>query len=251
MSMVRTALRILAVEALKNATIAGPRVFDSRMDDLSPDLFRGDENAVILALTDKDEGSALSEQNGGPPFGRSCELSFEFGMTQRVEEGGETGLLYPNTDARLEAALDFMELQMFQHLAYKDDPLCNLFRRFWRITKYDCHRQIFEETAVKVACRVMTLTCYSGDDKIIIYNEGATPLPTGYDMLPDPLKSVAKLMPANSSGKDVCDRIVAMWSNLTLPQFGGMDNTLDNANTVPDDVPSTEVKTKIDVQTYP
>lgn len=250
MSLIRTALRLLAVEALKGATIAGSRVFDSRMADLSPDLFTGDHNLVILAMTDKDEGEQLSAQNGGPPFGRTAELSLELGMTERITQDGEEGIIYADTDARLEAALDYMEFQVLRHLQYADTPLCILFRRYWRIIKFDCHRQILEETSVKLACRVLTLHCYSGDDLVITYND-AGPQPTGYDMLPEPLRSIAKLMPANSSGKDICDRIVAAITNLTASQFEGMDTTVDAGNTTQGDVPSTEEHATIDVETYP
>lgn len=233
MSLVRTALRLVVIEALKDATIAGKRVFDSRMDDLSPDLFTGDELPTALVLTDKDEGDALSPQNGGPPFGRSTELSIELGMTQRVRTVAEDGadpedlILYPNTDARLEAALDVFEFQVMRHLQYSDSPLCVLFRRFWRIPKYDCHRQVFDETGVKIACRVLTLVCYSGDDQVRTYNTGEETLPTGYNVLPDPLKSVCELMPVGSSGKNICDVTASAVNALTLPPLEGVDIQVD------------------------
>lgn len=250
MSLIRTALRLIAVEALKGATLAGSRVYDSRMSDLSPDLFTEDLNPVILVMTDKDEGGQLSAQNGGPPFARSAELSLEFGMTERIQQDGEDGLEYANTDARLEAALDMMEFQVMRHLQFADTDLCILFRRFWRVTKFDCHRQILEDTSVKLACRVLTLTCYSGDDAVIVRN-AAAPQPTGYDALPDPLKSAAKLMPDGSSGKDICDLILAAHTTMTLPQLTGIDTTFDADNTTQGDVPSTEEHGKIDVEVYP
>jgi hypothetical protein len=235
MSLVRTALRLVVIEALKDATIAGKRIFDSRMDDLSPDLFKGDELPTAIVLSDKDEGTALSEQNGGPPFGRSMELSIEIGMTQRVrtvlEEGAdpEDVILYPNTDARLEAALDTFEFQVMRRLQYADDPLCVMFRRFWRIPKYDCHRQVFDETGTKVACRLLTLTCYGGDDQVKTYNTGQDTLPTGYNVLPDPLKSVCELMPVGSSGKGICDITSAALIALTLPPLDGVDIQVDGS----------------------
>lgn len=228
MSLTRTALRLVVIEALKDATIAGKRVFDSRMDDISPDAFIGDELPTAILLTDKDEGSALSAQNGGPPFAREIELSLELGMTQRVRSEAEDGaaaedmLIYPDTDARLEAALDMFEFQIMRHLQYADNDLCILFRRFWRITKYDCHRQVLGETGVKVACRLLTLHCYGSDDQITIYNTDDT-LPTGYDVLPDPLKSACKLMPDGSGGKNICDIVSAAFVTMTLPPLSGVD----------------------------
>lgn len=250
MSLVRTALRLTVVEALKGATLAGGRVYDSRMADLSPDMFTEDQNPVIMIMTDKDEGSQLSAQNGGPPFARSAELSLEFGMTERINQDGVEGIAYANTDARLEAALDLMEFQVVRHLQYSQNSLCIIFRRFWRITKFDCHRQILEDASVKLACRVLTLSCYSCDDNVVIYNANA-PQPAGYDALPDPIKSVAKLMPAGSSGKNICDLILAAHTTLTLPQLTGLDTTVDGGNTIQGDVPSTEEHGKIDVEVYP
>lgn len=224
MSLVRAALRILVVEALKGATLAGGRVFDSLLGDLSPDQFHtGDEAPTLVVLTDKDEGEANSAQNGGPPFGREMELSIEMGMTQRVRSASEGDvLIYPNTNARLEAALDTFEFQVMRHLQYSSNPLCVLFRRFYRITKYDCHRQVFDETGTLVACRLLTLVCYASDDKIKIYNTTDT-LPTGINKLPEPLKTIAEAIPPGTSGAASIDLIIAAMDNLTLPPLEGFD----------------------------
>lgn len=256
MSLARTALRLVAIEALKGATMAGGRVFDSRMDDLSPDAFTGDELPTALVFTDQDAGDAFSKQNGGPPFNRQTELTIELGMTQRVRTEEEEGadpqylILYPNTDARLEAALDLFEFQVLRRLQYADDALPILFRRFWRITKYECHRQVFDESGVKVACRMLTLVCNGGDDRVLTYNLGAAQ-PTGYDVLPEPLRSVATALPVGGYGRGVCDAIAAAVGTLELPQFAGMDVTYDAGNTTPGDVTSTEERGIIDVATYP
>lgn len=225
MSLVRTAARLIIVEALKGATMAGSRVFDSLITDLTPDQFiNGDEAPTAIVTTDKDEGDALSAQNGGPPFGREMEVSIEFAMTQRIRSGSEAeAIIYPDTDARLEAALDTFEFQIMRHLQYADNDLCELFRQHFRITKYDCHRQIFDDSGAKVACRILTLLVYSGDDRVRIYNTGIDTLPTGYNKLPEPLRSAALLMPAGSSGKNVCDLIAAGLTNLVLPPLESFD----------------------------
>lgn len=250
MSMVRSALRILAVEALKGATIAGARVFDSRMADISPDAFTEDAKPMILIITDKDDGNALSDQNGGPPFGRSMELSLELAMVQRVFDGNEVGIMYPDTDARHEAALDFLEHQVMAHLGYADQPLPIMFRRFWRITKYDCHRQLFEETSMKVAARVLTLVCYSGD-AAVLYRNSSIPPDTGYEVLPQPLQSVCSALPVGSSGRDICDLIVAATNPMEAAPFGGMDVVVDAGDNIQGNVPSTEERVKIDVEQEP
>lgn len=219
MSLVRTALRLLVIEAIKGNTLAGARVFDSMMGQLTPDQFNsGDEAPTAIVLSDKDEGEALSAQNGGPPFGREMEVSIELAMTSRVRRMDEDDIVvYPNTDARLEAALDTFEFQVLRSLAYASGPIPELFRAKFRITKYDCHRQIFDETGTKIACRIVTLLCYGSDDVHRIYTTGQDTMPTGYNKLPEPLRSVAELMPANSSSKNICDVIAAGIDSLTLP----------------------------------
>lgn len=254
MSLSRTALRLVVIEALKGATMAGARVFDSRMDDLSPDQFKGDELPTALVFTDQDSGEALSKQNGGPPFRRQVEVTVELGMTQRVRSEAEEGadpeylILYPNTDARLEAALDMFEFQVMRRLEYADDAVPILFRRLWRVMKYECHRQVFDETGVKVACRLLTLVCDGGDDRVVTYNLAGVQ-PTGYDILPEPLRSVANALPVGGYGRSVCDSIAAAIGTLTLPQFEGMDSVVDAGNSTQGDVPSTEQQLKIDVDT--
>lgn len=256
MSLSRTALRLVVIEAIKGATMAGARVFDSRMDDLSPDAFAGDELPTAIVFTDQDSGDALSKQNGGPPFNRHTELTIELGLTQRVRTEAEEGvdpqylILYPNTDARLEAALDLFEFQVLRRLQYSDDALPATFRRFWRITKYECHRQVFDESGVKIACRLLTLVCNGGDDRVQIYNQGQA-IPTGYAALPEPLRSVANALPGGTYGRDVCDAIAAAIGTLSLPQLSGLDTTFDGGNTTQGDVPSTEEHGTIDVATYP
>lgn len=233
MSIARTALRLVVVEAIKGATIAGQRVFDSRIEDIQPDQFKDDQLPTAILLTDRDEGDALSKQNGGPPFGREVELSFQLCLTQRIHSEDEDeadpsiAIVYPDTDARLEAALDIFEFQIIRRLQFDHDPACELFRRFWRIQKYESHRQTIEDASVKVAARLFSLHCYSSDDQVKTYNTGIDDLPTGYNVLPDPLKSVCEIMPDDSASKNICDIMAAAVTNLVLPPLDGVDIQVD------------------------
>ena len=156
----------------------------------------------------------------------------------------------PDTDARLEAALDLFEFQIIRCLQYSGNQLPIVFRRFWRITKYDCHRQMLDDTGVKIASRILMLTCLSGDDQVKIFNAAGT-IPTGYDILSEPLRTIANLLPVGSSGRNICDLIVAASTNLVVPEFTGIDTTVDGGNAVEGDVPSTEFSGTIDVETLP
>lgn len=244
MSLVRTALRMAALNALKGGTpstgptLAKNRVYDSRINDFSPETYPADALPTIIITTDDDEGDGLSEQNGGPPFKRMVKLVMEFAMIQGFYvDGADTDFVpgYPATDAEHEASLDLLELQIAQRLAYDLDSKCALFRSFTRVMKYDCHRQTLEDTGVKIAARVLTWQVEVSDDQVSIYKEG-TPSPTGLDVLPLPLRTIAKSLPAGAA-LDICNALAAALSPLTSEQLQGLDVTMDN--TIGSDVSDT------------
>jgi hypothetical protein len=237
MTLARTALRLAALTALKGVdanggpTIARNRVYDSRISDFSPETFPDDAKPTVVVLTDEDEGDALSRQNGGPPFKRMIDLVFEFAMVQGfdvpVEEGGTAFVPgYPATDAEHEASLDLLEFQIVRRLADDLDPLCALFRSFTRVWKHDCHRQVLDEQGVKIAARLLTWTVEVTDDQVKVYNLEQDATPTGLDLLPDPLKRVAKALPAGLA-LDTCNAIAAaLTPPLTANPLHGVDMTV-------------------------
>jgi hypothetical protein len=236
MSLVRTALRLAAVNALLGAdantgpTIASNRVYDSRINDFSPETYPDDAKPTVIILTDDDTGDALSDQNGGPPYRRNVKLVFEFAMVQGFDvptaDGGTAFAPgYPATDAEHEASLDLLEYQILQRLAYDPASSCSLFRQISRSWKYDCHRQVMDDSGVKIAARVLTLDTEVTDDQVMVYRSSDT-MPTGLDVLPDPLRTVAKSLPANSLSLAICNAIAAALSPLTAPQLAGIDATL-------------------------
>jgi hypothetical protein len=255
MSLVRTALRLAALNALKGAdatsgpTIASNRIYDSRMSDFSPETYPDDAKPTVIVLTDDDEGEALSQQNGGPPYRRNIRLVFEFAMVQGFDmptENGGTAFVpgYPATDAEHEASLDLLEFQILRRLAYDIDPACALFRSISRSWKYNCHRQVLDDTSVKIAARVLTLDTEVSDDQGIVYRAPGDTLPTGLDVLPDPLRKVAKALPANSLGLAICNAIAASLSPITAGPFEGLDVTV--ANTIGTDDASDKFAATID-----
>jgi hypothetical protein len=231
MTLARTALRLAAINALQGAdatsgpTVARNRVYDSRITDFNPESFPDDAKPTIIVLTDSDEGDQLSRQNGGPPFRRNIELVFEIGIVQKVKDGADFDLVYPDTDPRLEAALDTLEFQIARRLGYDPDPAAVLFRNFVRPIKHECHRQVTDDAGVKIACRLLTWTCDVTDDQIKVFNSADT-VPTGLDALPDPLKSVAAALPTGSSGADICAAIAAALSALSTGPLEGFDMTI-------------------------
>lgn len=256
MTLVRTALRLAAVNALQGAdatsgpTFAQNRVYDSLLGDLDPENFPDHAKPTLIILTDSDEGEQLSRQNGGPPFDRHIDLVFELGMIAKIRDDGGAvlGLGYPETDAQLEAALDAFEFQIARRLGYDPDPSCDLFRRFFRPVKYECHRQVIDDAGVRIACRLATWTVKANDDQVKVYST-AEAMPTGLAALPDPLKTIAAALPAGSSGAKIAASLAAALAPPTAPEFQGLDATI--ANTAGQDASdmfdvSIEVRSAID-----
>lgn len=255
MTLARTALRFGALNALKGKTsstgptIANNRVYDSRVSDFSPETFPGDALPTIILLTDEDEGDGLSEQNGGPPFRRYINLVIEFAMIQgfnvALEDGGSEFVpWYPSTDAEHELSLDLLEFQITRRLAYDLDPTCALFRSFTRVWKHDCHRQQTDEAGVKIAARVLTWQVEVTDDQVKVYRPNQVQ-PEGYDVLPSPLREVAKVLPEGNE-KKLCDALVSALSPLQAEILSGLDVKTRSAEGRQDD-PSNLIETPIDL----
>lgn len=238
MSLARTALRLIVSAALKGdsgarPTIAAERVYDSRISEFAPDAFAGDAKPTIIILTDVDEGAELSAQNGGPPFRRVIEVVLELGMIQSVKDGADYVVGYPDTDARHEASLDLLEFQVIRRLAYDPAPLAVLFRRIARIRKSECHRQVADDSGVKIAARILTLHCEVSDDQVKVYTAGVDQMPAGLDVLPDPLRTVAKAMPDGSHGANIAAALAAAITNMTTEALEGVDVEIINGNDAP------------------
>lgn len=254
MTLARTALRLCVVEALAGAsdsrpTIAQERVYDSRISDFAPETSLDDAEPTVIVLTDVDGGDALSQQNGGPPFRRMIEVVLEMGMTQSIRDGDGFVVGYPDTDARHEASLDYLEFQVIRRLSYDPAPMSVLFRKIARIRKAECHRQVFDDSSVKIAARILTLTCEVSDDQVQVFS-ASDDQPSGIDALPEPLRSVAAALPDGSSGADVIASIAAAMSGLAVPALDGIDITA--ANTEGMDIAdmldvSVEIKNAIDM----
>lgn len=241
--LARTALRLIAVAALAGATIAQDRVDDSRLADLAPESIPEDGLPVIMAIADDDDGDAWSEQNGGPPFDRMVDLNLELAMASRVQyidpENPENPIYQveaPDTDARLEASLDFLEFQVIRELAYGLSPYAVQFRKLARIVHRSCHRAATDD-GVKIASRLLTLRCRINDDVIDVLDP-SQPLPEGLDALPEPLRSVAKLLPADSSGGRICAVLAAAMTQLQSGvSLKGFDCRADAGDAVKTDAP--------------
>jgi hypothetical protein len=204
----RLGLRLAAVQLLRDdpvlAAATGGQVLDSRSGATEPaDL------PIVLVHTESTEGKAWSANNGGPPFSLTCDIVFEITHVASIEnDDGETLLFRPVTTAELEAALDIVEWRIPIALAFSDSPLGIACRRFVlkRITDYQCER-FEDDEGVRRASRLLRLSCELVEDE---HDDPADPLPTGpYASLPEPLRSLAPLLPAGSAGRNVIDQVAA------------------------------------------
>lgn len=249
MTLARTALRLAAVQTLKGAadarpTIAAGRVYDSRIADIEPETFSEDAKPIIIVLTDGDEGEALSKQNGGPPFRRMVDLVLEIAMVQRVKDEDGYVVGYPDTDARHEASLDFLEFQIMQALDRSTSAMAIVFRKIARIVKEDSHRQTMDESGVKVACRIVTLVCDTVDDDVPVFQTGSAP--AGAAILPRSLQWVAEAMPEGTSGADVIAGLIANMTAVEVAPLAGIGFKFD-ANPASGGTPNAEGIVQADI----
>lgn len=136
MSLIRSGIRIAAVLALKNATQAGALVFDSRMAAID-ELALEKSSPVISVYTDEHQMKGFIPGQGIPHLNLIVEMSFaHFTQSQAVDSTGhplfedeqqttpvlEYSLWQPNTDTRMELALDLMEQQVMDALFATETP---------------------------------------------------------------------------------------------------------------------------------
>ncbi|HEX8030682.1 MAG TPA: hypothetical protein VF491_19555, partial [Vicinamibacterales bacterium] len=240
MSLARTALRMATVAALKGPTtstgptIAHNRVYDSRSSDFTPETFPDDAKPTVIVLTDEEEGEELSIQNGGPPFRKRIKLVIEFAMVQGfdipLEEGGTAFVPgYPASDAEHEASLDLLEYQITRRLAYDLAPMPVVWRKIiTQVHGHDCHRQTEDESGVKIAARILTWEVEMPDDQEQIYVTGDDAIPSGLDLFPEPMRSVAKALSPTSDAYRICQSLVSSIVPLQVGQLQGFDMTVDN-----------------------
>lgn len=114
--MMRTVLRMASVAAIAGGghtpypTVAGDRVFDSRLDaikDIKPNEFK----AAVVLRTDEDRYRERGTK------ARAVDLRLELSMVRAVaERTGVTVTGWCETDAQQEAFLDLLELQVRESL---------------------------------------------------------------------------------------------------------------------------------------
>jgi hypothetical protein len=233
MSLARLALRLAAYEALNPAesavagpwpTLAGQRVYDTRIDEIqAPD----DWAAFIGRIEGRPIVSLYTEEETVTPYGQAKYPAEESVVCLTVEmmiaaqgtidvtnADGTTETLglvtAPVTDRQREGILDVLEAQIRRLL----DPLSSmgnttLFRGV------AMERRHIRSVPQRAADRVTRLAARTLHLDLKIKSEAwprlpVDPPPTGFDLLPEPLRTVAKGLPAGSTGALFCTD-VASW----------------------------------------
>lgn len=241
MSIQRAALRLAAVMALSNGmttpypSIAGNRVFDSRMDPISG-LNPGDLAPIAIVYTDDDRGESLSNNNGGPPFRSNVNLIFELsiGLVSTLTDENNQPLLDEDgrpmvaplpisTEPELELMLDIFEAQVLRIFGQPTTPWQT---RLWdkhlvRIESWESQRFVERDAKNRLAARLVTAKCLlpQADADEIVNSAGS---PT----VPEPLGSlltaiVAANGPYKASAQSMIDLVSANggFGPLVLPDL--------------------------------
>lgn len=157
MTIVRTCLRIAAVEAIKGRTWAGTRVFDSNNAPLDT-AARESPAPFVTIFTDTDERSV----SGRDVFAaeQKLQLVIEFGLGGAIPAGDRMEVGIPATDSAFERALDAIERQVL--LALVHDPKSE-WGEIWRktVNKIEAtksERGAETERGSRWAARALTMT---------------------------------------------------------------------------------------------
>lgn len=176
MSLNRLMLRALAVNALSpqpgdgdQITLAGERVFDSRLD---PAQFDQDQSEIplIIVYTDEDMTQLVNRADNTGPFARHVDLRIEIvigSFDTVVEDGNRYGAFgVPTTDAELEARLDIFEQQVRWALyGWPNRKATNAFLKYVvAFSDITSHAQRDESGNNRLAMRRLIARCRINDD---------------------------------------------------------------------------------------
>lgn len=163
MSLSRLVMRIAAARALRGATLAEARVFDSAVDPIDQAI--AENRAPLLVVTTDDHEVDITGRDlmHGEA---SCDLVIEAAIASRVEvtspdgEGGEVTIAIPHTDEGMELVLDMIEHQVMLALTSERSDWSRIWMNFVpRIIKRASRRGASVEHGVRFAARQIVFTC--------------------------------------------------------------------------------------------
>lgn len=243
MSLARLALRLATYEALNPfatvstgpwPTIAGPLVWDSRIDLIQADeqIDKLEGKPLLIVYTEEDISTPYGQGTRYPPDEQIVTLVIEAmiatkGQIELKQEDGSSKIVgtldAPITDRQHETLLDFIEAQVRRVLDTRNRaPSAGLFAKVaMEIHRIESLPQRAVDHVTRVAARTIKLTVKL--KKEIWPALEPEVAPTGFDLLPEPLRSVAKGLDPVSSGGHVCaDLIGFMTRQVEVAHFAGI-----------------------------
>ncbi len=230
MSFSRLALRLAAIEALcpaillatpgaKFPTLAGPRIYDSRIDAIESLSGQDRGQPIVVVYT---ETTKSSPYTGGThrPNEHFVDLVIEaliaIGGTITVQnadgEPEEVGTVEtPVTDRQHEAMLDVHEgliRRVFDRSAAVESARL-FFRVAMEVREIDSEPLRDADKTTRLAQRTIRFSCKIKADAWPSPSLSPT-APTGLERLPAPLSTVAAALPAGSSGRALCATAATM-----------------------------------------
>ena len=162
MSLSVMAVRLAAYKALQGRTLAGGRVFDSRVDPLD---FKSDDDRapLIVVSVDEDRGTVTGRDLAAAD--REIELIIEIAIAARVRRtigagNTEETIEVPETDAGLEASVGIVGYQVVRALQADPGPWAEVFRALVpRIHTFTARRGADVKNGVRYAARQIVLRC--------------------------------------------------------------------------------------------
>lgn len=163
MSLARLAMRIAAARALKGATLAGDRVFDSAIDPIDQTIAET-RQPILVVMTDDHEADITGRDL---TYGDArCDLVVEAAIAARVEipatdgDGNAMTIAIPHTDEGMELVLDMIEHQVVAALTRERTDWSRVWMKLVpRISKRLSRRGASAENGVRFAARQIVITC--------------------------------------------------------------------------------------------
>jgi hypothetical protein len=176
MSLSRLAVRIAAVQALRDMTLAEGRVYDSSTTPLDAAI-RAQPLPFLMVTTDMHDreitGRDLS--HGDDTLDLVIEVAIASRVTVKTGEGDEDQIVIPNTDAGMEITLDLIEAQIASALTWHKTEWAVVFAALVpRITKRQSRRGASAEDGNRFAARQIVISCDPLADPVT-----GQPIPSG------------------------------------------------------------------------
>jgi len=159
MSLVATAIRFATVRALRDATLAEDRVWDSAIDPIDQTI-QAEARPIITVSTDDSEGEIEGRDllGANPMLALTIEMAVAQKVTIDVGDGEPaTEIVVPHTDAGLELTINLMARQVTRALLVGNE-WSDLWRLFiGGIDKMTTRRGASAEKGVRFAARQIVL----------------------------------------------------------------------------------------------